>query len=553
MLPLAARRSAFTTLRRCSKRHQLAIISNRPFSKYEVEVQDASTPSTEPAVGPNTLKKPLPTLSPSQIRSVEEIAEQMIMTEHKAQLELHDAHALLSRLCAEAQAILSNSETSSSDEIVATADYVLILMNDDELDSSIARIRALQREIDEQQSDQSDSFAHDGELSRAVDAMNKLHHVFLTTIDSCIPPIYSTAQHIDHDSNDHLPVKVPFDAKTVARALQLSRRAEDLDLPLHRPLYRRLAISVVLTSLPQLDGVDADARIDGVTPLVLRGQFQQREEGIHPPIAMELIDLCIRARSALKIPSPIFSIERDPLELFAAEILGKPLLLLLKQKQWEEAMGLLRGWREHFGRSEKINLLDMLGEDTTLEALDIAKGWVVDGEFRNDTQDCRHTLELTNLLQDSLEVILNERKCRAEKLSRILPNIIFQLDSPSDDEDFDSDASDSEFEEEFDSDDDEDWEQSSALESVIAGNAEIESITLEYKALDSVDEHQIIPGMSNKDARLRIYLRNRCDWSLPDLVGQLEEWNKGEALSFTPAFERYLGQQMTNEDEEYYD
>jgi len=88
------------------------------------------------------------------------------------------------------------------------------------------------------------------------------------------------------------------------------------------------------------------------------------------------MDLCICARSALKIPSPVFSIERDPLELFAEEILATPLLLLLKQKQWEEAMGLLQGWREHFGRSEKINLLDMLGEDATLEAVEIAKSWV---------------------------------------------------------------------------------------------------------------------------------------------------------------------------------
>ncbi len=585
MLPLAARRAftrsillpATSTPSLSSNRHRNAMIRcNRPFSKYEIEVQDASKPSpqqppTTAVGGPSTLKKSQqPTsLSPSQKRSVEEIAEQLIMTEHKAQLKLQDAHGLLLRICTEAQAILlSNNDTSSSEEIVATADYILILMNDDELDNSIARIQALQRELDEQQSDHSNLLTHDGELSRAVDVMNKLHRVFLTMVDSCIPPISSSSvQTTNHDSTDHLPDqttsaydKERFSAKTVARALQLSRRAEDLGMPLHRPLYRRLAISVVLTSFPQLDDdADGDATTiddDGVTPLVLPGQFQQRKEGmLHPPIAMELIDLCIRARSALKIPSPIFTIERDPLEVFAAEILAKPLLLLLKKKQWEEAMGLLRGWREHFGRSEKINLLDMLGEDTTLEALEIAKGWVLDGEFRNDAQACRHALELTNLLQDSLEVILDERKSRAEKLSRILPNIIYQLDSPSsDDEEFDSDASDSEFEEEFDSDDEEDWEQSSALESVIAGNAETDSITMEYTAEDNDDdESQIISGMSNKDARLRIYLRNRCDWSLPDVVGQLEEWNKGEALSFTPAFERYLGQQMTKEDEEYYD
>jgi len=231
-------------------------------------------------------------------------------------------------------------------------------------------------------------------------------------VDSCIPPISSSVQHThDHGSNNSEPDETVYDkerfsAKTVARAMQLSRRAEDLGMPLHRPLYRRLAMSVVLTSAPQLYD-DLDSAIDDATPLVLPGELQQRKEGMHPPIATELVDLCIRARSALRIPSPIFSIERDPLEVFAAEILTKPLLLLLKQKQWEEAFGLLQGWREHFGRSEKIILLDMLGEVATLEALEIAKSWVVDDEFGKDAQACRHALELTNLLQDSLELILD--------------------------------------------------------------------------------------------------------------------------------------------------
>mmetsp|Transcript_11296 Transcript_11296/g.18677 ORF Transcript_11296/g.18677 Transcript_11296/m.18677 type:complete len:566 (+) Transcript_11296:222-1919(+) len=565
MMPLAAR-SAFkrtvllskSSLRYCN-RHQNVIMPtcHRPFSKYEIDVQDASKPSLQtPTVG-STPPKSKPTLSPSQKRSVEEIAEQLIIAEHKSQLELQDAHGLLLRTCAEAQAILANNETSSSEEIVATADYVLILMNDDELDISIAKIQDLQRELDEQQSDQrvTNLLAHDGELSRAVEAMNKLHRIFLTMVDICIPPISSSAQNTDdQDGNHSIPDEIWYDkerfsAKTVARGMQIARRAEDLGMPLHRPLYRRLAMSVVLTSFPQLND-DKDTATDAVTPLVLPGQLQQRKEGFHPPIATELVDLCIRARSALKIPSPIFSIERDPLEVFAAEILSKPLLLLLKQKQWEEAMGLLQGWREHFGRSEKIHLLDMLGEDATLDALEIAKSWVVDDEFGKDAQACRHALELTNLLQDSLEQLLDERK----SLRRILPNIIYQLDSPSDAEEFDSDASDSEFEEEFDSDDDDDdWAQSSARKSDTSFISAHDSITMDYAAEDSAAEHQIIAGMSNEDARMRIYLRNGGDWSLPDVVDQLEEWNKGKPLSFSPAFERYLGQQMTEDEEEYYD
>ncbi len=568
MMPLAARR-AFTksviqskssSVRLCNRHHKSAIIiCHRPFSKYEIDVQDASKPSTlqPPKVGPTT-PKPQTTLSPSQKRSVQEIAEQLIMAEHKSQLELQEAHGLLLRVCAEAQAILSNNETSSSEEIVATSDYILILINDDELDISIAKIQDLQRELlEEQQSDQRSSnlLAHDGELSRAVDAMNKLHCVFLSVVDSCIPPIPSSVKNEDdQDSNDSVADELYYDkerysAKTVARAMQLTRRAEDLGMPLHRPLYRRLAISVVQTSVPQLN-YETDAAIDDdVTPLVLPGQHLERKEGLHPPIATELVDLCICARSALKIPSPLFSIERDPLELFAAEILATPLLLLLKQKQWEEAMGLLQGWREHFGRSEKINLLDMLGEDATLEAVEIAKSWVVDDEFGKDVQACRYALELTNLLQDSLELILDERKSRAENLSRMLPNILYQFDPPSDGEDFDSDS-------EFDSDDDDDdddWAPPSARESDAALSSDKDSITMNFDTEDSDDEPPIIAGMSNKDARMRLYLRNGADWSLPDVVGQLEEWNKGKALSFTPTFERYLGQQMTEDEEDYYD
>ena len=78
-------------------------------------------------------------------------------------------------------------------------------------------------------------------------------------------------------------------------------------------------------------------------------------------------------------------------------------------------------------------------------------------------------------------------------------------------------------------------------------------MTMNFDAEDSDEEPPIIAGMSNKDARMRLYLRNGADWSLPDVVGQLEEWNKGKALSFTPTFERYLGQQMTEDEEDYYD
>ena len=226
MMPLAARSSISITrsvlskssLRHCN-RHQndrRIIPCYRPFSKYEIDVQDVSKskPTLQPPTVGSNPHKLQPTLSPSQKRSVEEIAEQLIIAEHKSQLELQDAHGLLMRTCGEAQAILSNNETSSSEEIVATADYISILMNDDELDTSIAKIQDLQRELEEQQSDQrvENLLAHDGELSRAVVAANKLHRIFLTTVELCIPPISSPAQNNDdRDGNDSFPDEACYD------------------------------------------------------------------------------------------------------------------------------------------------------------------------------------------------------------------------------------------------------------------------------------------------------------------------------------------------------
>ena len=565
MTLIAAQRALLlsnASLSRHTRYQQNTIILNciRAFSKYDVvEVQDAQQKKAQEAASQppkveSAATKPQPTLSPSQKRSVEEIAQKLIFAEHSSQMELDDARRLLLRTCAEAQSLLTfdNDEAISSEEIVATADYFLILINDEDIDNSIAKIQALQGDLD----DNEQSLLGDGELLRVVAAMNQLHRVFIAMVDSCIPPMSSFLQNSDNESNsinDDIENsfshdKEKYSSKTVARALQISRRAEGLGMPLHRPLYKRLAMSVAATSLGHLDDDDQDNIAKDITPLELPGQFQQIKEGFAPsPIAMELIDLCIRVRVALKIPSPILSIGRDPLEEFAAEILSDPLLLLLRRKQWEEAMSLLEGWREHFGQSEKIHLLNMLGENTTLEALEIAKNWVVKEEFVQDPQASHHALHLTSLLEESLETILDERKRRAAKLSRILPHLIGQLESPPDEEEFDSDGSDSEYEEEFDSDEDDDWEQSDA-----SADAD-DTTTIDYKVNDD-EEDAMIAGMSNKDVRSRIYLRNSCDWVIPDVVGQLENWNKGRALSFSPAFERYLCQQMmTKEDDEFFD
>jgi hypothetical protein len=67
---------------------------------------------------------------------------------------------------------------------------------------------------------------------------------------------------------------------------------------------------------------------------------------------------------------------------------------------------------------------------------------------------------------------------------------------------------------------------------------------------DDSESFTILSGLSNKEARQSIYLRNGKDWVLPDIVSQLENWNKGNRLTFTPMFEQYIGNQIAKEIED---
>ena len=92
-------------------------------------------------------------------------------------------------------------------------------------------------------------------------------------------------------------------------------------------------------------------------PPVLPGKFQQQaKEGLHkPPLTMELMDVFQHARSALKINS------LDQLHQLAEDLFAEPVLILLKQKQFEECMGLLRQWNGLFGDGD-FNLINLLGD-----------------------------------------------------------------------------------------------------------------------------------------------------------------------------------------------
>lgn len=200
----------------------------------------------------------------------------------------------------------------------------------------------------------------EGNLQQAIKSMSQLHHVFLTMVETCIPlsPSITKEDAEEKFKNSHHHSDV-----TVGRALQLTRRAEELGMPMHRPLYQRLANGVVLTSslttlseakpsLAQVpstvehSAIDEESNSTKANSSVLTGQSQQQiKEGLNvPPLALKLMVMFRSASSALKVESG------EHVQKLAEDLLTEPFLLMLKTKQFKEANGLLHGWRTLFGK-----------------------------------------------------------------------------------------------------------------------------------------------------------------------------------------------------------
>jgi hypothetical protein len=544
--------------------------------------------------------------------------------------KLREARVILHKTCTDAQALLPINNSATSDERVAMADYFLILVNSLALEQSVETIQQLYNEesannnVQKSVEDGGEDDALEEVKSHAIKSMHSLHRVFISMVESCVPPVATTPNEDSKSTNFPLIHEDnKYTAKTVGRALQISRRAEELGMPLHRPLYRRLALGIVSTShLPeefrqvgedwpwQQDELElsrssftesddtsgfvtnasptteqATSKAESTPKLVLSGQFQQIKERLHmPPLAMELLDLCQRAQVALNCSFSSSMTLKEQIQqfsqqqIFALEILTEPCLQLLKRKQFEEALGLIRGWEAKLGRNnDSIDLMLLMGEEQTLEALDIAKGWLVGTSFGDDILSNPHANELINLLQLSLAKILKDRKEQADSFARVLTTVVALQGIPQQHEnDYDEDDSDFEDDDEYDSYDSdsedeggEKWTPTLKSAPVTELNAEnfplvlgkhplnfqdsveqsAQDITEIKEAKDDV-ETLIVDGVSNDVVRDSIYLRNGKDWLLPDIVTQLEEWNKGQTLTFTPEFEKHLGWQMTKEDEE---
>ena len=556
----------------------------RSFSISADEVVVHPTPAAKPISSDASQTE----FRPPQIHNVD-IPRKKDAANNKLIIELQEAHELFHQVQSEAQSLLNNIiSATTSDEVVATTDYFLILVNSLDLEKSLDVVQSLQSTMHEKKQEEEgtqsvnnslteEEVAVKEKLHQAIKSMSQLHHVFLTMVESSLP-LNSPPKDVEFPMTNEL-----YSAMTVGRALQLSRRAEELGMPMHRPLFQRLAMGIVLTSSPPTSvcppSINEQRQMGEPPPptsLILPGQFQQIKEGLHrPPLALDLIGIFQHARSALKITS------LDELQQLAEDLLAGPLLTLMKQRQYEECMGLLRGWRELFGH-DGVTLISLLGEKNTLDILEIAKGWLVGGAFEDDAKNNPYVMELTSLLEVSLSEMIKQRKHRAEKLSHLLWLLSIRNDDEDEDvegdsgafedesEDFEEDSdSDSDFEDDFDCGDGEEQldtpTQSSPLHLTLAEILRDEGKTSSNSRLNSFksthidsgttvssyhlgeerrDESTIIKGLSDKEVRRSIYLRNGADWALADIVKQLEDWNKGKQLTFTHEFERYLGRQI---------
>jgi hypothetical protein len=513
------------------------------------------------------------------------------------------------------------------------ADYFLILVNSVELETSIETIQKLQYE---KELVDGDSVTKEV-LDQALKAMFRLHNVFLRVVESLVPP----AANNDFTSEiENLPSSTfvdslelsKYSAMTMGRALQVSRRAEELGMPMHKPLYQRMALGIVHTSPKPLpvdpgqwpwdrdqttnESTDkvGESTLDNKAPtkLVLPGEFEQVIEGINTThLPMELLNLGHRAKVALRCSfSPSMSLNEQIEQSRQQHQLERDMysdawLQMLKRRQFEDAIGLLRGWDSDLtgnkGKSS-ITLLELVGEETVLKALEIAKDWVVGTSFHSEVSSNSHANEVIELLQHSLAIILKRRKSEAGRLANLvtaLAALQATAGSESEDDDFsdDSDESDDsdfeeDFEDEFDSDSDgdvydeeldkiddltsenfpmllkgigfdnvevkDDTVDQETSSNAIEINLNFEDVNSPETAIDATptttsvkeEEPLLIEGYTNKEIRRSIYMRKGPKWELPDIVPQLTDWNKGKELAFTPEYERHLAWEMAKEDDD---
>lgn len=100
----------------------------------------------------------------------------------------------------------------------------------------------------------------------------------------------------------------------IRRAIRLTRRSEDLGMPLHRPLYRRLAMGIEGGHQRNDDFSVVGIPSSQITPLTVPGHATTTATTIPTsplPLSAELLALTERAIIALRINKPIHHFRRQ--------------------------------------------------------------------------------------------------------------------------------------------------------------------------------------------------------------------------------------------------
>ena len=114
-------------------------------------------------------------------------------TNKKLLIDLQDSHELFYSIAQESQTLLKKNNayaTNNSDEIVAMADYFLILVNSLDLEKHLDLVQSLQDALLDQKKDENlkeNNRAIEEKLHQASKSMSQLHHVFLKMVESCLP------------------------------------------------------------------------------------------------------------------------------------------------------------------------------------------------------------------------------------------------------------------------------------------------------------------------------------------------------------------------------
>ena len=215
------------------------------------------------------------------------------------------------------QMVSAESEAS----LLCALSAAMKLLESSDLKESLTRVQTLEDMV---QKSEGQSLALNEHIALCTKARNKLHHMLLSAIDLGLPLNKTSLLGGIADGSSWDDLAAPefdvkkYGSKTVCKSIEISLHAERLGFAIHRPLYQRLAMGIVLTPKPQEEEEESQNSISS-----------QRNN-----VSSELVGLCQRAFRGTDENEL-----NDTKRRLAAEILSEPLMTLMKQQRWEEGDG----------------------------------------------------------------------------------------------------------------------------------------------------------------------------------------------------------------------